>query len=184
MTMLRLSLAAAGFAALLAAPASAVTCGAVTYGLIQDGTALTGVCGTDNNDFAANVNAVSPAPNGGTWVRADKSDDNNGNQEATFASPVPATGQTTWALLNPNNYPYLLMTLKQSNTYALFILDMAKTLSGTWSTSGPGGSKNALSHSTVFVSGEPAPIPVPAAGLLLAGALGGLAAVRRGKTRV
>lgn len=178
--------AAAGLAVMAALPANAatVTCGKVTYGLIQDGIALTGVCGTDNNDFAANVNLVSPAPGGGVWVLADKSDDaGSGNQEAMFANPVPASGQTTWAVLNPFNYPSLLVTLKQSNTYATFALDMTKALSGTWSTSGPGKSVNDLSHASVFVSGEPAPIPVPAAGFLLVTAVGGLAALRRRKNR-
>jgi hypothetical protein len=183
MTSLRLSVAAIGFATLLAAPASAVTCGNVTYGLIQDGTALAGVCspgtGSLGNDTPTNVNAVSP---GGisSWILADKSD-GGGDQSATFALPVPASGQTTWAVLNPDNYPSILVTLKQGNSFAAFVLDMTKALSGTWSTSGPGGSSNDLSHGSVFVDGTPAPIPVPAAGLLLASAIGGIAVLRRRK---
>jgi hypothetical protein len=182
--ILSLSLAA-GLAAFAAAPASAVTCGtgmtAVGYDLIQDFTALSGVCsagtGALGNDTPTNVNSLAP---GGidTWVLGDKSD-GGGDQNVTFDDPVPASGQTTWAVLNPNNYPFLLVTLKQGNSYAAYVLDVTLALVGVWDTSGPGGSENDLSHASVFYSGDPAPIPVPAAGLLLASALGGIAALRR-----
>jgi hypothetical protein len=39
-----------------------------------------------------------------------------------------------------------------------------------------------ISHISLYGRGDPSPVPVPAAGLLLIGALGGLAALRRRKT--
>jgi hypothetical protein len=183
--ILALSLAA-GLAAFAAAPASAATCGtgmmAVGYDLVQDFTVLIGECsaggGALGNDTPTNVNNLAP---GGinTWVLGDKSDDGDGDQLVTFDDPVPASGQTTWAVLNPSNYPFLLVTLKQGNSYAAYVLDTTIALMGSWLTVGPGNSENGLSHASVFYSGDPAPIPVPAAGLLLASALGGIFVLRR-----
>ena len=98
---------------------------------------------------------------------------------------ISLTGQT-WSILNPLGYTSLLLTFKQGNSFVGFLLDMTEPLTGTWGTTGPGQSVNDLSHASVWYSGSPTlpPVPLPAAGFLLIGALGGLAAVRRRRKAV
>ena len=91
---------------------------------------------------------------------------------------ISLSGQN-WSILNPLGYTSVLLTFKQSNSFAGFLLDLTKPLTGIWNTKGPGNSVDDLSHASVWYSGAPAAIPVPAAGLMLLGALGGLAALRR-----
>lgn len=174
--------AAAVLTTALSGSASALTCGGIGYSLFQDGMAVTGVCGTTNNDFPSNVNTVSPiSPL--IWVVADKSDNATRGTLAKFGSPVPVSGQTNWSILNPNGYKSLLITLKQASSYAAFVLDFTKPLNGTWSTTGPGSSSNIISHSSVFVAGPPTAVPLPGAGLLLAGVFAGFAVMSRRKAR-
>lgn len=91
---------------------------------------------------------------------------------------ITLSGQE-WSILNPLGYTNVLIAFKQGNTFAGFLLDVTKPLTGTWFTEGPGKSVNGLSHASVWYNGAPAAVPIPAAGLLLLGALGGLAALRR-----
>jgi hypothetical protein len=58
--------------------------------------------------------------------------------------------------------------------WAAFLIPNGVT-SGSWAISG----QQALSHANLYAQKAPAPVPLPAAGFLLIGALGGLAAVRR-----
>jgi hypothetical protein len=60
-------------------------------------------------------------------------------------------------------------------TWAAFLLPGGVT-SGTWTIS---GAKQGLSHVNLYGELVPAAVPLPAAGLLLAGAIGGLAMARR-----
>lgn len=70
---------------------------------------------------------------------------------------------------------YALLKLGGGNTGSYVILrnDAGETIDIDWNAGRAGG----LSHYTI--AGELAPVPVPAAGFLLMGALGGLAMVRR-----
>jgi hypothetical protein len=184
----RISAAAALAVVLSAGASAAVTCGAVTYSLTQTvGTPTAAGCGSGGaggNDTPSNVNALSPG-GFGDWTLGDKSD-GGGDQTVTFGSPKPATGQTAWSILNPNGYAQILVTLKQANSFTAWLLDMSGSLSGTWSTVGPGKSTNAISHASVFYRGAttpplppPPPIPLPAAGWPMLAGLGGLVAAGR-----
>jgi len=63
---------------------------------------------------------------------------------------------------------------KLNPDWAAFVIPNS-VISGTWAFSG----KQALSHVNLYAQSVPAPIPLPAAGFLLLGALGGLAVLRR-----
>lgn len=77
------------------------------------------------------------------------------------------------------NALYILMKIGGGNENATFLIHntWGEGLNISWLSVSGGG--NGLSHYTEFGSAPPATVPVPAAGLLLLGALGGLAALRR-----
>jgi hypothetical protein len=74
---------------------------------------------------------------------------------------------------------YILMKIGGGSELATFLIHntFGKGLEITWNQVDGGG--NGLSHYTEFGEARTPPIPVPAAGFLLIGALGGLAALRR-----
>lgn len=161
----------------LAAPLSIDDCGpSITYGLSQQGMALTAICGSPNEEgdtqyaplngwtLGADVDAPGEVDVGG-----------NGNLALTISG-------NSWSLTNPNGYSELAIALKQGSTFAFYELDLTKSLSGMWGTSGPGQSSDGYSHINAWYKGDSAVIPLPAAGWLLLTSLGGLVALRRRKS--
>lgn len=78
----------------------------------------------------------------------------------------------------------LAFSVKGGPNYNVWEIDSAPTNSGGVQTfsgwfSPQGSSTDAISHISFF--GAPAPVPLPAAGFLMIGALGGLAALRRSR---
>ena len=192
MTSFLKTIAMAGsFAVLSAVSAQALSCSAssgpqtVNYELEQlsPDAALDKACVSNANDTNT-INSTYSIFSQTGWILAAKTDGTGGNGNITFGTK-PTAGDATgaWSLNNPNGYTEIFITLVQGNSFAAFLLDTTKTLAGGfWATSGPGGSVQGLSHSSVYYRGTgtpPSTIPVPAAGLLLVGALGGLLASKR-----
>lgn len=129
------------------------------------------------------------------WILADKSDPEPGDvPDGAIGLTIAGVGQTavdpTWSLdLNNATFDLIMITLKQGNNFAAFLVDQAnaiKTLvgfEGTWGTTGPGMSENALSHASVYYKGM-TPIPLPAAAWLLFGGIGSFGLLRWRKRSV
>ncbi len=69
-----------------------------------------------------------------------------------------------------------MLVVKAGNEFIAYLLDLTQGTSGIWTTQGLVNDKGKLrdvSHLTLYTT--PAVVPVPAAGFLLIGALGGLA---------
>ncbi len=103
------------------------------------------------------------------WTLGSSTDTDDGDKNVVVS--VQSPNSQTWSFTG-GVFPFMALGLKQGNHFALFQLDPTKPLSGTWATSGPGGSTNALSHASAFYV-----IPLPAAGWLLLGGLGALGAL-------
>ena len=149
----------------------------VTYTLTQGSpdAVLASACyaGNDKKDTVASL--VLGGVTG--WELADKTDDGKDHTEGGFSQ----FGAGTWSILNPLGYKSVLVVLKQSNSFAAFVLDTKAALSGTWATKGPGKSIGDLSHASIYFAGEPAPapVPLPAGAALLPVGLAALAVLRR-----
>ena len=115
---------------------------------------------------------------------ADKTDDDDAYLDGGF-DVFTTSPDYTWSVLNPLGYEYVMVTLKQANSFAAFLLDTTAVLSGTWLTEGPGKAVGGLSHASVYFAGEPAPapVPLPAGAALLPAGLAALAFLRRRKAR-
>ncbi|MGC8733233.1 MAG: VPLPA-CTERM sorting domain-containing protein, partial [Halothiobacillaceae bacterium] len=91
---------------------------------------------------------------------------------------APTGGGDLWSVSNPHGYSDIIVVIKQANAFGAFLLDASAALSGTWLTNGPGQSVGGLSHASVYYTGSPSPVPLPATGILVLGAMGALAAVK------
>ncbi len=148
--------------------------------------------GIGNTDTPANsaiiLAAVSPA------TLLDKSD----GLSIVPGVVITVTGVNTlsglWSIVVPNGFSLInsFLALKSGEgngdpDWALFSIP-AGVLSGAWSITDPTtctpncNGKQSLSHISLYGTLVPTAVPVPAAGLLLLGALGGLAALRRRRT--
>lgn len=135
------------------------------------------MCQTGNDTNQINASTSMFGLTG--WMLADKNDDNTAGSPLSFGTaPVNGTKSGEWSILNPAGYGNVFITLKAGNGFGAFLLDAATLMAGTWSTT------KDLSHASIYYQGpagaiDVAPVPVPAAGFLLAGALGTLALRRR-----
>jgi hypothetical protein len=119
-----------------------------------------------------------------TWTLADKINlpDMVGEfLKITFSADLKSG---TWSLLDGLRFAageFYAIALKGANRSFVYLLDTSAT-SGSWSMMDirtKGGTIPALSNITLFGTADPAPIPLPATGLLLLAALGGLGLMRR-----
>jgi hypothetical protein len=114
------------------------------------------------------------------FLLGDKEPGNTGDQNVFFTD-VPTAGETspgTWAIsIAPGTIANsIVVVLKQSNSYAAFLVD---SLSGNWTTAGPSNSLMDLSHASVWYSSTV--IPLPPAALLFGTALAGVGFMSRRK---
>lgn len=176
---LALGVASAGVAATCSASSGPQT---VNYTLTQGNPdAVMGVaCVSNANDSNTIDSSYSIFGMTGWTLAAKAGDESGGDGNVSFGDTPVSGGSSSWSLLNPNGYSNIFITLKQGQSFAAFWLDTTEALSGFWSTSGPARSSQGLSHVSVYYQG-PSVVPLPAAGLMLLTALGGLAFARRRK---
>ena len=193
------TLAAAAVLVVSAGVAQAATCSIndVTFTLNTSSFA-TCVAG---NDLGANgivaTNKVLFGLDG--WQLGDSSDAGAAQTGLVNFDLMPIVDDTLgdWSILSYNGFDPLMIVLKSGSQYGAFLISQAVSgLSGTWSITQESCTTNKktgvvtckttgkeLSHTSLYHQ-PPALIPVPAAGLMLLGALGGLAALRRRRRAV
>lgn len=145
------------------------------------------------NDSAAFLNAYDPDGAGGVdagmfgatnWLLDSRYDKNGTYAPAGILTVSDITAdlfEGTWSVSNWAGVAQAVIVIKGGNGFAAYLLDITAGIAGEWSTQalevGKNNNQPAVSHISLYIS--PAPVPVPAAGFLLLGALGGLAALRR-----
>ena len=139
---------------------------ATTYSL-SDATDAECFSGNDTNQIDKDFSLFGMTG----WILAHKNDKPDGDQKITFTdAPGNGTQSGDWAVSGLADKT--VITLKAGNGFGAFLLDKPG-LSGLWET-GKG-----LSHASIYYIGTPSEVPLPAAGLLLLGGLGGLGLVGR-----
>lgn len=169
---------AAAFAAIViaavsfggAAQAVSKSCASSTTFSLSDATSAQCFSGNDTNT----INSAFSMFGMTGWILADKNDDNSsGNQAISFlTAPVNGAKSGAWGISGLADK--VVVTLKAGNGFGAFLLEQPK-LTGNWS------SGKDLSHASIYYTGETSvsEVPLPAAGLLLLGALGGLGVAGR-----
>ena len=134
-----------------AGPAAAATCpvGNVTFTLEQGspGTATVVECNGPNDTQFARVGGFLDG-----WTMGEKieGEGREGDGRVSFLI-APEPGNQIWSVNNPGALSEIILVLKQGPAFGAFRLDTTQTLSGSWSTSGPGnGATNGLSHTTLW----------------------------------
>lgn len=180
-------LAAAVALAMTAGTAFAVPvgdlCGNKYISLEQDGAALSPTICSPGNSTGSGSPITAAGWTDGAELQGSALTPSGSILGALGLSADKSTG--AWSITNPSLYPMLGISIKQGNGFAFYILDLTKALSGFYFTgNNPSPTGHDVSHINAWYKGTPPPpppVPVPAAGLLLLGALGGLAALRRRK---
>ncbi|MEL7461949.1 MAG: VPLPA-CTERM sorting domain-containing protein [Pseudomonadota bacterium] len=205
--MRRLTFLAAGFMLLSgAAHAATVPCGKFD---ITVNPSSTGTCLAGNDTGANGISQTDTLFQKTGWVFSQKINDAGaddtgqaagvqGDRAITFDNKI-VDGGSMWSLIDASIADFIMITIKQSNNIAAFLIDIGAS-SGTWEVAKDGNVIQDISHSAVFYipkdgsdptdptdpndpNDPPSPVPLPAAGWLLLGTLGGLAAMRRGRKR-
>lgn len=154
----------------------------VTYTLMQGGNDAVKAVGCYSGNDTPIIDSSFALGGVSNWMLADKTDDKKPYLDGGFESFSKAP-DFIWSVLNPLGYAHVMVTLKQSSSFAAFVLDSSSALTGTWFTQGPAESAGKLSRASVYFSNDPAPVPLPAGAALLPAGLAALAFLRRRKTR-
>lgn len=133
----------------------------------------------NNNTFGSDAGLFGRT----NWAQLAKFDTPGGGSNTNGLS----LSGNNWSFAGSLLYDAVAIVLKQSNTFSAYLFVGGLASSGTWSTPGFGQQSGGLSHMSIYTSGDrivpppppPPVVPLPAAGFLMLGALGGLAALRR-----
>lgn len=188
MMSIKLRVASIVGALFLATSASAATCSVgVVHFSLDSATGAQCMAGNDLNGrgiVAKDLEFFSLAG----WAIGDSTVDGLGDGVANFlTAPAVGVASGNWSLASYKKRGSLMIVLQAFHQYAAFLMPAAaESLSGTWNISYDRCNARGtcttyakpLSHASVYYA-MPAPVPVPAAGLMLLGGLGGLAALRR-----
>ena len=118
------------------------------------------------------------------WAEIAKVDGSSGTDGILTVQEFDEDTIGEWSVTSFAGYDNVMAVLKGGPSFSAYLLDTSFTL-GSWSTAGieKGNGKPGpgLSHFTLYATdgNGPSTVPLPAAGLLLAGALGGLGIARR-----
>ena len=188
MMSFKLSMASIVAAVCLATSASAATCSVNSVHFTLDGaTGAQCMAGDDlspHGIVAQNLNFFDLTD----WVVGDSTVDGVGDGFVNFLN-APKTSATSgsWSLASFTSMGSLMIVLKSGHQFGAFLLaEATDSLSGTWNITRDRCNARGicttigkqLTHASVYYN-VPAPVPVPAAGLMLLCGLGGLVALRR-----
>lgn len=199
---LTLALAVAGASLFGSHDAQAATLGSCVVSSTIDVTnkvTPTSLCfalnGLSDGDAAklADLNALSINGTTGGWTSLGKFEPTGSNTYYSLDDSIESLKQGEWDIFAAATslYGEFMMVFKGGNDNntdpASFVGYILAGTSGTWSspliatTGGSAGTMRDLSNVELFARGAPSVIPLPAAGWLLLGGLGGLFAMRRRK---
>ena len=134
---------------------------------------FTGVGNNDGNDQSNTAFQTYLANNGLSLLTKVTSTGSLDTGNPSYTSLLADFVDGTFSNADFSGLTNPLLVFKSGPTFGAFSLATTGPVSGSWTYSGQGS----LSHVSLYAS--TAPVPLPAAGLMLAGALGGLGALRR-----